>query len=188
MTNLFSFNLTHLRVWQKTGNLQTTTENASVQRWMYRITIRTPTSTHWQWNVMHLWACWYGTGTKSNDNVIIIIIILYLNTQFWQRFWGIGSVTAPRRSQLPLWIFGRGLVIWRLTIYLPIGAICAFNFEKMSWVGKEDRRAKSPFLPFCSAIYFCETFPPHRRIGRHAGPPRLAMSPIECNLEDQHFS
>ena len=58
--------------------------------------------------------------------IIIIIIILYLNTQFLQRFLGIGSVTAPRRSQLPRWIFGRGLVIWRLTIYLPICGNCVF--------------------------------------------------------------
>ena len=29
----------------------------------------------WQWNVMRLWACLYGKGAISNDNIIIIIII-----------------------------------------------------------------------------------------------------------------
>ena len=31
------------------------------------------TSILWQWNVMRLWACLYGKGAISNDNIIIII-------------------------------------------------------------------------------------------------------------------
>ena len=50
-------------------------------------------------------------------------------------------MAAPRRSQLLLWIFGRGLEGGCLNIYLPIGGIFAFLEGKKSRVCKEDRRA-----------------------------------------------
>ena len=38
-----------------------------------KITMWISTSILWQWNVIDLWACLYGKGAISNDNIIIIL-------------------------------------------------------------------------------------------------------------------
>ena len=45
-----------------------------VPRCIYQLTMWISTSIRWQWNEMRLWACLYGKGAISNDNIIIIII------------------------------------------------------------------------------------------------------------------
>ena len=58
-----------LGVWQF---LNDNWKHIYVQRCIYQLTMWISTSILWQWNVMRLWACLYGKGAISNDNIIII--------------------------------------------------------------------------------------------------------------------
>ena len=69
----------NIRAAGSLANLQTTTENTSVQRFIYQITMWISTSIRW--------ACLYGKGAISNENFIIIIIFRALPeepVQQWQ--------------------------------------------------------------------------------------------------------
>ena len=59
-------------------------------------------------NVMRLWACLYGKGAISNDNIIIIIIIINMITQ--NAMW-----TAMKSDAIGQWRTSAGWKLRRIT-------------------------------------------------------------------------